>query len=79
VSEQLFRLFEDSHDVGVCRGCGAGIDWYETLRGRRMPMNAGAVPRKSEKDEATGRVVAFFSADDSHWATCEKRDEFRRR
>lgn len=75
----LIRLYEDSRSAGTCRGCGAAMDWYETLAGRRMPMNAGAVPRKSETEPSSHRVVAFFSAADSHWSTCEQRAQFARR
>jgi hypothetical protein len=78
VSEQLIRLFEDSKAPGVCRGCEAAIEWYETLRSRRMPMNAGAVPRRSENDADSGRVVAFFAAADAHWATCPQQELFKR-
>lgn len=79
MSETLIRLFEDPHNSGECRGCQARIDWFETLSGKRMPMNAGAVPRKSENDPATNRVVAFFSAADSHWNTCPERQQFGRK
>ena len=70
MAEILIRLLEDSRTSGVCRGCHAPLDWYETLQGRKMPMNHGAVPRKSEKDPDTWRVIAYFSADDSHFTTC---------
>lgn len=73
----LIRLFEDSQSPGTCRGCGTAIDWFETYpKKARMPMNRGAVPRKSEQDPETWRVVAFFSADDSHWSTCPDATKF---
>lgn len=75
--DTLIRLFEDSKAPATCRGCGAAIDWYETLNGRRMPMNRDAVPRKSETESETWRVIAFFDAADSHWATCPAADDFR--
>lgn len=68
--EHLVRLYEDSKTAGTCKGCQAPLDWYETVKGRNMPMNRDAVPRKSETDRETGRVVAFFSSDDTHWASC---------
>jgi hypothetical protein len=76
MAETLIRLFEDSRQPGDCHGCEASIEWFETLGGRRMPMNTGAVPRKSENDPATRRVVAFYSAEDSHFATCSERAQF---
>lgn len=77
--ETLIRLFEDSRSPGECRGCQARIEWFETLTGKKMPMNAGAVPRKSENDPETRRVIAFFASADSHWNTCPARDQFSRR
>ncbi len=77
--ETLIRLFEDSKQPGICRGCQAPIDWFETLRGKHMPMDTGAVPRKSENHPETKRVIAFFAAADSHWATCSAREQFARR
>jgi len=77
-TEVLIRLFEDSRAPATCRGCGEPIDFFETLAGKHMPMNSGAVPRKSEKDPATWRVIAFFSSEDTHWNTCERQADFRR-
>jgi hypothetical protein len=79
MSEKLIRLFEDSKQPGACRGCGARLEWFETLNGKQMPMNAGAVPRKSEQDPQSWSVVAFYSAEDSHWHTCPDRAQFSRR
>jgi len=78
------RLYEDSKGSGVCgardpgKGCGAALDWYGTLTGKHMPMNAGAVPLKSEREAGTMRVIVFFSAEDSHWNTCPERKQFSR-
>lgn len=72
----LLRLFEDSRQPARCRGCESDIDWFETLASKRMPMNRGAVPRKSENHAETRRVVAFYAASDSHWATCAARSQF---
>ena len=77
----FIRLYEDSSRPGQCsaRSCGAGIDWFETLNGKQMPMNRGAVPVKSENEPATMRVVAFFSSADSHFSTCPAAGKFGRR
>jgi hypothetical protein len=79
MADQLIRLYEDSKQPGQCRGCAADIDWYETFAGKHMPMNRGAVPRKSENDPDTRRVIAFYAAADSHWTTCAARDQFKGR
>jgi hypothetical protein len=55
--EPLIRLFEDSKSPAKCRGCDAKIEWFDTLNGRKMPMNAGAVSRKSENDPETRRII----------------------
>jgi hypothetical protein len=78
ITETLIRLYEDSRSPGRCRGCEAPIEWFDTLNGRKMPMAAGAVPRKSETEAATQRVIAFFAAADAHWASCPARENFRR-
>ena len=77
--QTLFRVYEEPHDSGSCSGCGAALDWYETLNGKRMPVNGGSVPVKSEKEgDSFGRVVVFFDGGDAHWATCPQRDLFKR-
>lgn len=75
--EVLIKLYEDPKSPGTCRGCQALIEWFETVKGKNMPMNPGAVPRKSERHPETGRVVAFFSSDDTHWATCPAWKQFK--
>jgi hypothetical protein len=72
------RLYEDTKGFGHCRGCQAPLDWYDTLTGKKMPMNAGAVPLRSV-NEPTGRVIAYFAAEDAHWNTCPERDQFTSR
>jgi hypothetical protein len=78
VTETLIRLYEDTKKPGVCSSarCGAPLDWYRTLNDRGMPMNRGAVPRRSENEEGTRRVIAFFASSDSHWSTCPARAQF---
>jgi hypothetical protein len=76
-TETLIRLYENAKPQRAqCRACAADIEWFETLRGRKMPMNAGAVPRKSTNDAATGRVIVFFAAEDAHWNTCPDASKF---
>lgn len=78
-TETLIRLYEGSRGRTQCRGCGADIEFYETLSKRSMPLNAGAVPRKSERDPGTGRVIAYFAAEDTHWNSCPDAERFGRR
>ena len=76
-AETLIRLLENARPQRAqCRACAADIEWFETLNGKKMPMNAGAVPRKSQNHPETGRVIAFYSSADSHWNTCPDRQQF---
>lgn len=75
----LIRLFLDSRQASRCTGCGADITFYETLNGRRMPMNAAAVAQKREAYPDTTRVIGYFSSRDSHFANCPDTAQFRRR
>lgn len=79
MAETLIRLYEDSKKSARCRGCEADIEFFETLTGKRMPMNAGAVPRRSENDPETMRVVGFYAAADSHFTSCPQSAQFSRR
>jgi hypothetical protein len=78
-ADTLIRLLEGTQRPGECRGCHARIVWVETLGGKRMPMNAGAVARKTETDPETRRPVGFYAAADSHWSTCPDANQFGRR
>ena len=78
-TEVLIRLFEGTKRSGTCRGCLAAVDWYETVAGKRMPMNGGAMPRRSETNVGTPGIVGFFAASDSHWSTYPAREQFKRR
>lgn len=78
--ETLIRLYENLKPQRArCRACESDIEWFETLNGKKMPMNAGSVPRKSENEPDTRRVIVFFAASDAHWNTCPSASEFNRR
>lgn len=71
--EVLIRLVPNSGQLGVCRGCGTSIVWMATLNGKRMPMNAYAMPRER------GDGADMYSAGDAHWASCPARSQFDKR
>jgi hypothetical protein len=76
MAETLIALYESSRKSGVCSACAARLDWYHTHpKQKAMPMNAGAVPRRSER--VAGEVVAYFSSDDTHWSSCPDAGRFR--
>ncbi len=80
---------------GTCRGCGKPIYWIKTTAGKSIPCDPEQVrywqkPGGSQKVVTTdGEVVSAELEGDlekvsdighiSHFATCPKRDEFRRR
>lgn len=49
---------------GVCRGCGAKMEWWRTPTGAKMPMN----PMLEEDSPAV-----------PHWATCAEREQFQKK
>jgi hypothetical protein len=52
----------------ACRGCGAEMQWFETPRGKKMPMSAvsGTEDDESQKLEA-------------HWTVCPNAKDFRKK
>lgn len=45
-----------------CRNCGADIEWYETPRGKKIPMNA--------MDKGNSPAVP-------HWKSCSEPEGFK--
>jgi hypothetical protein len=68
--DSVVRLIVRSRNPSECRGCLAPIDWFQTIAGKSMPMNAGAIP------ERTDGGIGFFHTSDSHWASCPQRSLF---
>ena len=77
VSKPQTVLLKVHHAVGVCRGCFAEIDWFETAGGRAMPMNPGAKPIASSGQGKN--TLGEFLSSDTHWATCPKAGQFHAR
>lgn len=50
-------------DHATCRGCGSDIEWWETPRGKKIPMD----PMDAGSSKAT-----------PHWATCSDAPLFRK-
>lgn len=53
-----------------CRSCRAEIIWFETLGGKRMPVDAHSVQPEDEELDLERHV--------SHFATCPDAAQFRR-
>ncbi len=79
-------------DVKGCRSCGVPIIWTVTHKGRKMPVDAEAVPNGNIRLRQEGdKVIAEYPGkehpslleDDrkryvSHFATCDHSDEWRK-
>lgn len=66
---------------GTCRSCGAGIVWYETLGGKKMPFNGSPKverPRRDEMDPER-RWIGDLPRSEVHWATCPQATSWRTR
>jgi hypothetical protein len=50
-------------DYAVCKGCGEDIEWWETPKGKNIPMNS----MQRGNDEAV-----------THWVTCSDAPTFRK-
>lgn len=47
---------------GVCKGCSADIEWWETAKKKKLPMN---------------RIVNDHDLAKTHWETCPNSKEFK--
>lgn len=65
----------DSMDSGECRGCGAPIYWVTMKSGKKHPVDRGRQVRVVFVGGQWEAVGAYTS----HFSSCPKRDEFRRR
>ena len=81
--------------IGICKGCGAQIIWIKTRAGKSMPCNSlirsyKIVPGGTEKivtpeGDVVSGITGIEAKDSdgmgyiSHFATCSKARNFRRR
>lgn len=73
------RVWAATRRPGRCRGCGARLDWYDTMRGARIPIAGGALPARLEQIPAAApgrRVVYLFDRGEVHIATCARAERF---
>lgn len=75
--------------TSTCDGCGAPIIWATTVRGEKMPVDAGPAPDGNvvlrmvggrPHAEVVSNPARLFgkTARKSHFATCPKAGTFRR-
>jgi hypothetical protein len=63
--------------LGRCRGCEAPIEWAETPKGHRMPVDH---PLRVVRTYARldGTVVTVIESASTHWASCPQSAAFHR-
>ena len=67
-----------------CRGCGANITWAKTERGKTIPLDMPAEMRFVlvsffDRNDAPYQQAIMHKTYTSHFATCPKAAEFRRK
>lgn len=76
MAEKHFRVYGNKAVDGSCESCQRILLFYETLKGRYMPVHKDAVP--VEKDESGPRPVWTFKGTDSHFAVCPDAPHYRK-
>jgi hypothetical protein len=59
----------------TCKGCGASILWFKTVRGKNIPADAKSETRIIMNAEGQAVMVASYMP---HHATCPEVDKFRK-
>ena len=59
---------------GVCRGCGAELEWWITPNDKHMPFELIAVHK--DPNNETSPVVRFDRI--AHWSRCPEHKQFRK-
>jgi len=80
MTTKTIAIWADTRGRGICRGCGAAIEWAEIVAsGKRMPFDVPIVEVSGHVDLDTGRDVHVVDLERNHWASCSKREQFKRR
>ena len=77
----ILEGYSDTTGWGMCRGCGARIQWIELTSTKKMPFDREIVPIRSRREPSTNRVILEIDTDINtvHWSTCTQPDQFRRK
>ena len=62
--------------MSECNGCKAEIQWIKTPEGRNHPVDVPPVQIWIEQSDGSWKLQPGFT---SHFATCPKADEFRKK
>lgn len=87
--EMLIEALREELAVSQCSKCDEEIEWAETMKGKRIPLDLGRPPNANlvvdhQRASESGMidVVRYVKPGDgtrvSHFATCEYAAEFRR-
>lgn len=61
--------------MSLCKSCKAPLNWCETRKGKKMPLDAKPFKAVQVK-EGIGEVVDVYMP---HWATCPGADKHRKK
>ena len=80
----MIDVFADSRRKGVCRSCGAQLEWATVVKsGKAMPFNPPLVVTQTQSSLIGGTERAIHTVDSavstSHFATCPQATAWRRR
>jgi hypothetical protein len=59
----------------ICKGCGANILWFKTVRGKNIPADAKSETRIIMNAEGQAVMARTYMP---HHATCPEVDKFRK-
>lgn len=64
---------------GICKGCGAEIEWFITPNGRKSPMSVVPLDKSGAVVQPGSLVRPFRFVRRSHFSDCPNREDFRKR
>lgn len=78
MSLKTIEIYADTRGPGVCRGCGARIEWAEVVKsGKRMCFTGEIVALTTRRNDDK-RLIETVDFDTNHWADCPKAKDFKR-
>lgn len=81
----ILKIYTDSIGQGACRSCHAPLIWVEQVNGLRHPLNGSPLDLVAVQIETEGgiggREIQHIdtSINTSHFATCPRAADHRRR
>lgn len=77
---KTIEIYADTRGRARCSGCKASIEWAEIVAsGRKMCFDGEIVALSTRQDTGSRRLIEAVDLSTNHWATCPKRDQFRRK